>query len=137
MNRKGQFFFWAVLVAAAALLLPLPWRAFWLSTPREILGLATFVGLAVLSEAMAIGFTFGASKSNASISFVPLLAAVVVFPPVFSGSAAAVTVFVAELFLRRRPAWLTAFNTGQYIIEGMEPRRSLTLLARDRRRRRH
>ncbi len=65
---------------------------------------------------MAIGFTFGASKSNASISFVPLLAAVVVFPPVFSVSAAAVTVFVAEAFLRRRPAWLTAFNTGQYIL---------------------
>lgn len=108
----------ATTVLAAAFASQLDWSFLGAIRNADLLGLATFVALAVLSQAMAVDSIVGAAKPiKSSIAFLPLLALAVVFPPVAVVVAAGGMSFVSEVLIRRDRVWhRAAFNVSQTIL---------------------
>lgn len=103
---------------AAAFVSQLDWSFLGAVNNADLFGLATFVALAVLSQAMAVDSIVGAAKPvKSSIAFLPLLALAVVFPPVAVVLAAGGMSFVNEVLIRRDRLWYrAAFNVSQTIL---------------------
>src|SRR5690606_34118295 len=80
----------------------------------QTLGLASFIAVAILSEALAIDFAVGPDRTaKSSVAFLPLLASAVIFPPIAAAAAAAIVEAFSELFLKTRVLWRAAFNISQ------------------------
>src|ERR1700741_5431859 len=96
-------------VAALATLSSQVWSAF-LSLPPSVLagvGFLTLLGLA--SEGTAVRSTLARDTSTSSITFLPLLACVLLFGTTASVFFFAVTGGVAEFFIRRKGALKSVF----------------------------
>lgn len=109
----------AVLGAVATgFLCLLDWPEFLWLVQQEWAGLLSFVVLAALAQAMAVDSIVGAAKPvKSSISFLPLLAMAVVYPPTAVVVAAGGMVVVSEFGLRSERVWHRAlFNTSQAVL---------------------
>ncbi len=116
-NRQGLRIYCliaAVSLVAASLLFTGEWQ--WLGPfPSKYWnGLAAFAILGIVSDSFFLWIPF--ARLNASVGFIPLLAAVLLFkhpwPMVVSG----VTALVTDTFVRKKPAIKVWFNTAQYML---------------------
>ena len=115
MNRAGKVVV-ALLIAACVLLFGvLPKAPIVSLTADRALGLLTFASLAVLSEVLATSFTAGPKRQVASsISFIPLFACALVFPPILLLLTVVVVMVATQMLRRPRRVWVSAFNIAQY-----------------------
>lgn len=117
MNRSAYVYVALTTVAAIVLAAVLPWDQVVTFTWPDLVGLASFIAVAILSEAMAIDFAVGANRAaKSSIAFLPLFAAAALFPPIAALFAAAAVHAFAELVLKDRVLWRTLFNVSQSAI---------------------
>lgn len=117
MNRSAYVYVALTTVAAFALAAVLPWDQVVNLAWADLVGLASFIAVAILSEAMAIDFAVGANRAaKSSIAFLPLFAAAALFPPIAALFAAAAVHAFAELVLKDRVLWRTLFNVSQSAI---------------------
>lgn len=79
MRRQLKAYIGLVIVAAITFVAALPWYELWALTLRDYIGLAVFVLLASLTQYMAVDSGTG-RRVRSSISFLPLLALIVIFP---------------------------------------------------------
>jgi putative nucleotidyltransferase with HDIG domain len=113
MSRHTRNYALAVSTLAAAILLALPWEPVAALGLRGLIGLASFAGLAVLAEAMAVQFGVGGPrKVHSSIAFLPYIACAATFPVAAATSAVLVALLAAEI-LRKRLPWVALFNISQ------------------------
>lgn len=108
----------SLAVLAAIFVGSLDWADFLIVLRTEIGGLAAFVVLGALSQALAVDSIVGDAKPvKSSIAFLPLLALAVVYEPPAVVLAAGGMVAVNELFVRPNRSWNRAvFNVSQSIL---------------------
>ena len=117
MPKKLKAYFVLVVLGAGVFCLFLDWTLLLELSTRQWFGLATFLGLAGLSQGLAVESTLGTSKPvQSSIAFLPLLALAMVMPvPAVVVSVGVMTVVVAILTGQRD--WpRAAFNTAQTML---------------------
>lgn len=103
---------------AAVFLSTLDWGAFLRLLESDWPGVLSFIALAALAQAMAVDSIVGAAKPvKSSISFLPLLAMAVVYPPTAVVAAAGGMVVINELLLRPDRVWHRGiFNVSQAVL---------------------
>lgn len=117
--RKALKFYFASLAAAAAIFaISLDWAELAALSRADWIGLGTFLLLAILSQALAVESTVGASKPvKSSIAFLPLMALAVVMPVPAVVLAIGSMTAGTELFFVRERSWAKAiFNTSQTVL---------------------
>lgn len=115
MNKQAYTYVGVVSTAAAGLILALPWDGLYALGWHHGLGLAMFIGVAVLSEGLAVDFAVGQNRTaKSSIGFLPLFACAIIFPPIAAVAATVIVHGFTELVLRQRVYWRAAFNTAQH-----------------------
>lgn len=117
MPNKLRIYFISVMVGAGVFCLLLDWSLLTGLSTRELVGLATFVGLAGLSQALAVESTVGTSKPvQSSIAFLPLLALAMVMPvPAVVASVGAMIIAVG--IVRKEDDWFRlGFNAAQTML---------------------
>ncbi|MGE0159509.1 MAG: HD-GYP domain-containing protein [Gemmatimonadales bacterium] len=104
-------------LAAIACLAMTDWRSL-ISLPTESqVALGWLLGIALLSESLAIGVSVGkGSSSTSSVAFVPLLASVQLFGPAGGILLFAIIAPFAEIFVRRKSPFRASFNCAQTIV---------------------
>ena len=119
MNARRVHAYVAIMcVAALICLIRTDWGVI-ASLPREsAIGLLGLLGVAVLSESLAIGLNLGSGGGgrSSSITFLPLLASVQLFG--VAGGLLLITPVMAfaESVVRRKPAMRVVFNVAQTIV---------------------
>jgi putative nucleotidyltransferase with HDIG domain len=117
MNRRAHTYIAAVSVAAGLLLAALPDVPRDRISARELIGIACFLGVGILAEAMAINFRLGAGKqAKSSLAFLPFLACAALFEPLVAVSIVGFVVAVSQFGLRQHDWARGAFNVSQGII---------------------
>lgn len=118
MLTRLKFYFGCVAAAAAIFTLSLDWQQLSNLSIRDWGGLITFLLLAVLSQAMAVESTVGASKPvTSSTAFLPLMALAVVMPVPAVVFATGSMTLVNELLVSKKRSWgKVVFNTSQAIL---------------------
>ena len=113
MNARTRVFIAAVAIAALLMLLAYwPWTDAYSLSPHAIAGLICIVIIASVSEALAFHFGTGHTVT-ASLSFLPFLAIVVLFPAPAAVVAVALTVLISNVYPVRRALWKAVFNVSQ------------------------
>lgn len=106
----------ALALAALMALIMVDWGSLF-GLPDEVLwGVAVLTALGVLSEWRAIPSKAGEPAATASLTFIPLASAVLLFGQAAAVLFIAVTGAIAELFLRKQPPLKTVFNLSQYVL---------------------
>ncbi|MEJ2187281.1 MAG: hypothetical protein P8Z36_15320, partial [Gemmatimonadota bacterium] len=75
MNRRAHFYVWLLFAAAIASAISAQWSGFGVLSNDDLVGLAVFLGLAVLANVTGFDFTVGHYSVGSRISFVPIFAA--------------------------------------------------------------
>ena len=116
-ERRLQVYVALMWLAGAVCLVSTEWVPLMALPPSGLLGLASLVAIAIMSESLAIGVSMGASSSHtASVAFVPLLASVQLFGPAAGVLVFGLTVPFAELIVRRKSLFRASFNFAQTIV---------------------
>lgn len=117
MSRTLQYYVGIVVVAATTFSASLPWDQLLAIPSHEVLGLATFVLLAVTSHALAFESTLGKGRPvKSSTAFIPLLASAVLFPTVTLLVAVAVVIVATDGRRKQKGPFHVAFNVSQTIL---------------------
>lgn len=117
MKIRGIHAYVATVCAIAALVTALTdWSILTELSRRHLLGLAALTVLGLLSESLPLSYRVGRSAGTTTITFLPLLACVLLF-----GTEPAILFFlftgaVGEFLIRRRPLIKASFNVAQYVI---------------------
>lgn len=105
-----------ITVAAAAVAPLAGWRDL-LALPIESLAaLATLMALGLLSERLSVATIVGQSGGTHSVTFIPLLASVLLFGPAAPVLFVGVVGTVGEFLFRRKGITRGLFNVAQYIL---------------------
>lgn len=114
MNWFFYLYVFIVAGGAGAVSISLRWSQF---DQLDVFGLFSFIALGILSEVMAIDFTYGPNrKVKSSIAFLPLIAAAVTFPPLGAILVVGSIHTFTELFLRERAPLKSIFNISQGVL---------------------
>lgn len=117
MSNSLKLYFGCVIAGAIIFAGSLEWHVLFAAPLADWLGLATFLSLAVLSQALAVDSALGSAKPvKSSIAFLPLIALAVVMPVPAVVLAAATMSLIHETFFRERVLVRTAFNVSQTIL---------------------
>ena len=100
---------------AACLVWALPGAAVASLPPLDAIGVASFVAVGILAEAMAIDFGTG-RPARSSLAFLPFLACTIVFQPIVAVAAVAVVTGVSTFALSRQTFAKAMFNVSQAVI---------------------
>ena len=84
-------------------------------TLRQLGGAAAFAGVALLAEGLAIDFGKG-RQARSSLSFIPLLACAMLFPPVIAVTITFVVIATSNFALRKQDSVKGLFNVAQVVI---------------------
>ena len=115
--RRIRVYVTFMWLAAIACLATTEWSSLASLPPRGLVGLGGLVGIALLSESLAVGLSVGnGGGGRASITFLPLLAAVQLFGPAGGIVLAVATIAFAEIVVRRKPLFRASFNVAQTIV---------------------
>lgn len=115
MNDRRVHYYVAIMCATAiACLFATDWGSLAALPGTSLLGLAGLVGVALLSESLAIGLSVGGGKS--SITFLPLLASAQLFGPAGAIALIVPTMLFAEFVVRRKQPMKGAFNVAQAVV---------------------
>lgn len=118
MPKLLKLYFAGTAAAAAVFTLTLNWSELAALSRSDWIGLGTFLLLAVLSQALAVDSTVGASKPvKSSIAFLPLMALAVVMPvPAVVLATGSMTAAHELLFVKDRSWSKALFNTSQTLL---------------------
>lgn len=103
-------------VTAATIIAQVDWTAIAGIPQPHFRALVVLTLIGVISEWLAVSVTVGRSSGGSSITFLPLLACVLLFGPDPTIFFWAVTGLIAEFFLKKKGTLRAAFNASQYII---------------------
>lgn len=109
---------YVVLVCGAAIgsVFLLDWGSV-LNLPRpDLFGLAALVVLGLLSESLSVPIAVGTYVTASSITFIPLLACVLLFGPAASVLFMALTGGFSQVVVHRKESFRAAFNVAQWIV---------------------
>jgi putative nucleotidyltransferase with HDIG domain len=93
-----------------------PWSDLASLEPQHQLGLALLLAFMLLSEHLAVGMIGVSRGSTQALSFIPVLAAVLVFGPVAPVVLMGATGAIAEFFIRKKEPLKAVFNVAQYLL---------------------
>ena len=113
-ERRTQAYVALMCLSAVVCLTVADWAALAALPQSSLFGLAGLIGIALLSESLAIGLSVGSSRS--SITFLPLLASVQLFGPVGGLILIIPTVAFAEFVVRRKGFTKGIFNVAQAVV---------------------
>lgn len=116
MNERRVNAFVALMCATAVLCLALAdWQSLASLTVESWFGLVALIGIALLSEGLAIGLNMGGGGTS-SITFLPLLAAVQLFGPEAGIILMLVTMAFTDAVVRRKDLRKALFNSAQVTV---------------------
>lgn len=115
MNTPTKLYIALVSFAALSLYAWLPLDGVIGFSFSHAVGAVAFTGVALLSESLAIDFGTG-RQARSSLSFIPLLACAMVFPPVAAVTIAIVVISISNFFFRRQTFAKAVFNVAQVAI---------------------
>jgi putative nucleotidyltransferase with HDIG domain len=110
-----KFVFLICALAVASLTL-VPWGDLAHLAPRHQFGLGLLVAFMLLSERLAVGMSGVSRGSTQALTFIPLLAAVLVFGPAAPVVLMALTGGIAEFAIRKKELIKGVFNLAQYVL---------------------
>jgi HD-GYP domain-containing protein (c-di-GMP phosphodiesterase class II) len=114
-RRKLLNFYVSAVVAGAAVALVLAaWNQEWGTWRPLANALTAVVCLALAAELSSVSMHIG--TSTMSIVHIPLIAAIFLFPPVYSMLVGATTLLIVEAFVRRKPWIKIVFNISKEIL---------------------
>lgn len=116
MNSRVTAYFALVTVAAIALFVAADPDELLSLTNADRIGLAGFVFIGLLSEALAIDFGKGTKAAKSSLAFLPFLACTILFPPAAAMSAVFLVVAPSNFLIWRRRIPSALFNISQGVI---------------------
>lgn len=118
MSKALKLYFIGIASAALAFGATLNWSDLANLSQADWIGLGTFLFLAILSQALAVESTVGASKPiKSSIAFLPLMALAVVMPvPAVVLAIGTMTAGNEFFFVRERSIPRAVFNTSQTVL---------------------
>lgn len=117
MKNSAIHIYIAALGAVALVALAMvDWMAFLALPPKALWGVVVLTGLGILSEWRAIPSRAGEPAATASLTFIPLAAAVLLFGQGAAVLFIIVTGIAAEFGLRKQPPLKTVFNLSQYVL---------------------
>lgn len=103
-----------VTLLSLAVLAAMDWRELFLMEGDTYLGLAAFIFLGFVAQALAVESTVVAGKPvRSSISFLPLLACAVVFPPAVVVAAALIVNLLDDVLAQEKLLHRAVFNASQ------------------------
>lgn len=102
--------------AAVAAILSQDWLGFVSLPPRILAGVGFLTLLGLISEGAAVRSMLSRGTSTSSITFLPLLACVLLFGPAASVLFFAFNGTIAEFFIRRKAVLKSVFNASQYVL---------------------
>ena len=105
-----------VTVLAVGSFFFLDWGVLDSLSPDSWAGLLSLVILGLVSEALSIKIKFGGNSGSSSITFLPLLACVLLFGPVPALVLHAATGAFGEVIVRRNEPIKAVFNISQYLL---------------------
>ena len=105
-----------VSLLAVFCLAMVPWQGLAMLPAEHVFGLSLLMALSLLSEKLAVGFSFNPRGGSHTITFIPLLAAVLLFGPAAPVLLMTVTGAAAEILIRRKEPIRAAFNVAQYAL---------------------
>ena len=115
MNSRAYVFFAAVVLGAFGLLFALPTDGLALLTTHDLVGIASFVVVGVLAEAMAIDFGTG-RPARSSLAFLPFLASTIAFQPIVATLAVGLVTAISTVAFSRQRLIKASFNIAQAVI---------------------
>lgn len=115
-DRQVRIYVGLVWVLATACLLTTDWSVLAGLSGSALIGLVTLIGVALISESVALGLSVGGSEGRSSITFLPLLAAVQLFGPQAGVVLLLVTLSFAEFVVRRKGPFRGSFNVAQSVV---------------------
>lgn len=114
MRPSLKLYSTAVTLLSLAVLAALDWRELFIMEGDNYLGLAAFIFLGFVSQALAVESTVVAGKPvRSSISFLPLLACAVVFPPAVVVGAALIVNLLDDVLAQEKSLHRAVFNASQ------------------------
>lgn len=116
MSRASRVYLIAVIFGAGATLLVMPWQTLNQRPAQDLLGLLLLVIIGILAEALSFSYQVGQASASSSVTFIPMLAAVALFPAPAPTVAALSIGLVTEVSLHSKAAWKVAFNVSQAIL---------------------
>lgn len=114
-DRRVDAFIALMCLGALVCLYTADWGSLVALSVESRLGLAALIGIALLSEALAIGLSMG-SGGTSSITFLPLLAAVQLFGPVAGVVLMVPTMAFTDTIVRRKDRQKVLFNSAQITV---------------------
>jgi putative nucleotidyltransferase with HDIG domain len=116
MPPRAIHYYVALVCALAALSLQLvPWEDFQLFTLSDALGLLLLMGFTLLSERLSVGMSL-IPRGSHTITFIPLLATVLLFGPAAPVVLMGVSGAAAEILVRKKERIRAVFNIAQYVL---------------------
>lgn len=117
MRARGiQVFVGLVCLSALIGLSLLDWQILAQVDRSATLGLAALIGLGLLAEYLALTIDVTANKGTSSITFLPCLAALLLFGPAVASAFMLLTGAIGEFGMRRKAPLKAVFNTAQYVL---------------------
>jgi putative nucleotidyltransferase with HDIG domain len=116
MNRAAYGVIVAAALGAACALLLVPWAPLIKLDAAGLAGLAAFVFVTAASEATALRAVVNGNKVRFSVSFLPLLAIIMVFPPAGGITAVIALNIVIHFGQPGRSVWILVANVSQSVI---------------------
>jgi len=104
-----------VVAAALALLAAQDWYAFVGLPSHAILGVGLLTAIGLVSEGTALRLSVSTGKALSSVTFLPLLACVLLFGPTAAVVFYLVNGLIAEFFIRKKGLIRATFNSAQYV----------------------
>ena len=117
MRPKPIHYYVGLICGLAVVSLHLvPWETLRAFPADDVLGLLLLMAFGLLSERLSVGMTFVPRGASHTITFLPLLATVLLFGPAASVLLMTVTGGVAEVFIRKKEPIRAVFNLAQYLL---------------------
>lgn len=114
--RAIHLYVLALGTAASAVLWNLDWQVLNDLGTDHLRALLFLTLIGIVSEWLAVSVKIGRASGGSSITFLPLLACVLLFGPEATVFFWAITGLVAEFFLKKKEPVRAAFNASQYIL---------------------
>lgn len=119
MNRTAYCYVGLVSILAGIAVVLHDWSSVVRMPSEHLLGLSAFIGLSILSEAVAVDIAVAGISGTvrSSMAFLPLLTCAAIFPPEAAILASAVTQLISECALAKvRAVWKVFFNVSQSVL---------------------
>lgn len=113
-SHQLRFYVYATVVGAVAVLIFTAWETTWDTPPGLYNAVITVLVIGLAAELGAVSLNIG--SASFSVAFIPYLAAVYLFPPIWVVLVAGTTEFLVETFVRKKPPIKIAFNTSKEVL---------------------